>query len=172
VPVVEYALRVSGPFFADEDLAARFDREISTTLRELGLLGQRLVVGGTPAGVASGGGGLRGSIFTELRGQPGARAQVIGSPLFYAPIVEVGRRAGQRPPPMPPMLLWVRRKLGLSGAQAAHVAFLVARKIGRRGTPGAFMFQRAAQQLQGYAQQAFEACAARIASALGGGANA
>lgn len=170
MPEISYEIRPSGPLFEGVDVTGVVDREITTTLRELGLLGQRLVVQGSPRGVASGGGGLRGSIYTELRGTPGLRSQIIASPLVYAPIVEVGRRPGQRMPPHAPILLWTRRKLGVSGEGAVHAAFLIARKIARRGTQGAFMFQRAYQRLRPYAQQQFQACAARISARLGGGA--
>lgn len=168
MPEIRYEITAQGPLF-EADIAAAVDQEITATLRELGLLGQRLVVQGAPRGVAAGSGGLRGSIYTELRGTPGQRSQLISSPLIYAPIVELGRRPGQRMPPAAPILLWTRRKLGLSGSGAVHAAFLIARKIARRGTQGAFMFQRAYQRLRPVAQQQFEACAARITARLGGG---
>ena len=133
MPQISYEIRATGPIFSNPNISEIFDREISATLRELGLLGQRLVVQGTPRGVSSGGGGLRGSIYTELRGVPAQRSQIVSSGLFHAPIVEVGRHPGQAPP-LAPILLWTRRKLGKSGDDAVHIAFLIARKIGRRGT--------------------------------------
>ncbi len=164
---IEYALRATGPLFERRDMQELFDQEISAALVELGNLGQRLVVDGTPSGVSVGGGGLRGSIFTELRGAPALRSQVIASSVFYAPIVELGRRPGQRRPPLEPILLWVSRKLQLSGPRARSVAFLVARKIGRTGTEGKHMFQQAVQRLQPIMQQRFEALAQRITQGLG-----
>jgi len=56
--------------------------------------------------------------------------------------VEYGRTAGKPMPPWGPgsaLALWVERKAG--GDKSA--AFLIARAIGRRGTKGAHMFQRA-----------------------------
>ena len=50
-----------------------------------------------------------------------------------AGVIELGRRPGSRPPPSSVLQPWVRRKLGLSDAQAKGVAFVVARAIGRRG---------------------------------------
>ena len=163
MPALRYQIVATGPLF-EANIAAIFDQEITATLRELGLLGQRLVVQASPRGVSSGGGGLRGSIFTELRGVPGSRSQIISSPLFYAPIVELGRRPGKRPP-LAPILLWARRKLG---QESVHAAWLIARKIGQRGTTGAFMFRHAYRRLVPVAQAQFAATAARIADRLGG----
>lgn len=155
-----------GGLFTDPNVLERFDQEIQSTLAELGAYGQRLVVQAAPRGVSRGGGGLAGSIFTELRGTPARRQAIVASSVFYAPIVEVGRRPGKRPP-IEAIRLWVVRKLGVSPAQARSVAFLVARKIGRRGTDGAHMFQRAATALVPVAQQRFQALQERILRVLG-----
>jgi hypothetical protein len=164
---IAYRIQALGPVFTIRDLRGQFDREITAALLELGALGQRLVVDGAPAGVASGGGGFRGSVFTELRGRPAERSQIIGSPLVYGPVLEVGRRPGKRPP-FQPILLWVRRKLGLQGHLASQAAFLVARKIGARGYPGRFMFQRAAAALEPIARARFQTLAAAMIHRLGG----
>lgn len=168
MPVTSFEIRARGPIFEQDNVQELFDREVATTLRSLGLLGQRIAVGETPAGVASGGGGLRGSIFTELRGAPGNRSQIIASPLFYGPVVEVGRTPGAQRPPLDPILLWTRRKLGLSGAGAAHAAWLIARAIGRRGTVGRHMFAITASRLAAPALAAFQDLGARLAQRLGG----
>lgn len=158
-------LKTAGPLFESRSFQALFDQEISAELTELSSMGQRLVVGGTPRG-ASGLG--RGSIFTELRGRPGARTGVVASSLFYLPIVERGRRPGKQPPTKA-LLLWVVRKLGISDARRARsVAFLIARKIGRVGTTGASMFFQAAQRLDPIARQRFQALGERLARQLGG----
>lgn len=147
------------------DVAMTFDREISGELVELSGIGQRLVVSGTPRG-ASGLG--RGSIATELRGRPGFRGAAVFSSLFYLAIVERGRRPGTQPP-LGPLVYWVTRKLGIADERRARsVAFLIARKIGRRGTSGAAMFFQAAQRLAPIAQTRWEALGARLARLLGG----
>jgi len=165
--VLTFEMNARGPLLTDPAIATRFDRPISAALVDISAFGQRVVVQGTPRGISSGGGGLRGSVFSELRGVPARREGVVASSLFYAPIVEVGRRPGKRPP-LAPILLWVQRKLGLSGTEAQQAAFLITRKIGARGTVGAHMFERAFQRLQPYARQRFEALSRQLADLLGG----
>jgi hypothetical protein len=165
--VITYTLTVNaqGALLADPSIQQRFDREIMATLAELGALGQARVVSRTPTGVSGGGGGLRGSIFTEAYGVPGRRGQIIASSVYYAPIVEKGRTPGARRPPLGPILLWVTRKLGISGP-SPHVAFLVSRKIGQVGTTGVGMFAKTATELQSVARSRFQALQNRIAEIL------
>lgn len=95
----------------------------------------------TPAGVG-GAAGLRGSIFGEAVRKPGRVTGLWGSPLKYAEVVELGRRPGSFPPPSA-LVLWVRRKLGVSHAQASGVAHAIAWKIYRKGTEPVKMFEKA-----------------------------
>lgn len=71
---------------------------------------------------------------TEVRGEGLDVRGVFGSTSPYAPSIE----DGQRPhfPPPNNLVLWVRRKLGVSMDEAPGVAFAVARKISKRGTKG------------------------------------
>lgn len=154
-----------GSLLTDPNVGRRFDQEITATLQELGALGQNRVVAKTPNGVSSGGGGLRGSIFTELHGVPATRGQLISSSVYYAPFVERGRLAGKRPP-SGPILLWVTRKLGKTGPEAQSVAFLVARKIGRSGTRAVKMFERTATEIAPIVRARFQALADRIEGIL------
>lgn len=151
----EIAVEASGPL-ADPTLLERFDAEVSSALQELGALAQRMIVQATPRGISAGGGGLAGSITSELRGVPARREQVVSSSMFYAPIVELGRRPGNRWPPLAPIELWVRRKLHVPADRAAEVAFLVARKIGEEGTSGAHMFEFSFRQLRPIAERRFQ----------------
>jgi len=166
--MIGYQITVSakGGLLTDPAIGQRFDREITATLAELGALGQNLVVKRTPHGISSGGGGLRGSIFTEAHGTPLGRGQRIASSVYYAPIVERGRRPGGHHPPPGPILLWVVRKLGKRGAEAQHVAFLIGRKIARRGTVGAGMFAHALVDLRPLVQSRFQALVNRIGEIL------
>jgi hypothetical protein len=165
--MITYRIEAHGALFNDPAVLDRFDAEISSTLAELGAYGQRLVVQAAPRGVSAGGGGLRGSIFNELRGTPANRQAIVASSVFYAPIVEEGRKAGRRPP-IEKIRLWATRKLGVSSKDSMRVAFLIARKIGRRGYDGAHMFRNAAQLLAPVAQNRFEALGERILRVLRG----
>lgn len=55
--------------------------------------------------------------------------------------VELGRRPGKRPP-LQPIIDWVKIRRIAKGGAARRVAMAIARKIGRRGTPGKFVFKR------------------------------
>lgn len=84
---------------------------------------------------------LRGSIAKQITGQGVNLTGEVATPLMYGLPVETGRKPGRRPP-KDAIKLWVIRKLGLTGREADSAAFLIARAIGRRGTKGAFMFQK------------------------------
>lgn len=161
--MITMRVQATGALLTDPRIATRFDAEITATIAELGALGQQLVVARTPRGVTD---GLRGSIFLEMRGTPARRQAMVASSVFYAPIVEVGRRPGKRPPTAA-LVSWVTRKLRVAPGQAASVAFLVSRKIGARGYVGHHMFQRAAQQLGPIAQQRFTDLGERLRRLLG-----
>lgn len=51
----------------------------------------------------------------------------------HAVYVEFGRSAGAMPPPLAPILAWVRRQLGLSGPDARNVAWAITKTISLRG---------------------------------------
>jgi hypothetical protein len=161
--LITFRVQATGALLTDPAITERFDAEIVGWLSELSAIGQRLVVSATPRGVTD---GLRGSIVTEMRGTPARRQAAVASSLFYAPIVEVGRRPGKRPP-VAALVTWVTRKLGVSPGQAMHVAFLVSRKIGAKGYAGYHMFERAAQQLVPIAQQRAAALEERLRDLLG-----
>ena len=60
----------------------------------------------------------------------------------YGVVVEYGRRPGQPPPPYKDLIPWCTRVLGDPGA-----AYPVARKIGREGTEGKFVFATVAEDI-------------------------
>lgn len=94
------------------------------------------VVGRTPVGAT---GLLAGSILGDTQGTGLGTVGRVFSQDEPAKVmaVETGRRPG-RMPPIAPIRLWATRVLGDPSA-----AWPIARAIGRRGTPGAHMFQRA-----------------------------
>lgn len=64
----------------------------------------------------------------------------------YSSVIEGGRRAGARMPPVAALVPWVRRKFGLSGRAARSAAFAVARKIHRRGIRAKNVLARAIKE--------------------------
>ena len=67
-----------------------------------------------------------------------------------------------------PLFRWVRRKLGVGGAETARVSFLIARSISRRGTTGSGFFHRALEQSQRAVEARVRQLGADIAEKLGG----
>lgn len=113
------------------------DRETKATMLKSLALFESAVIVETPVNV----GNLRSSISSEMRRTARGYQGKVTSPLLYVSPVEFGRRPG-KPPPTSAIKLWVIRKLGVSSAEADSVAFMVARSIGKRGTKGAFMFEK------------------------------
>ena len=68
----------------------------------------------------------------------------LGTNVVYALPVEFGSRPHW--PPRAPIEFWVKRKLRVPAHQVRPVAFLVARKIARRGTPAKEMFRRGLEE--------------------------
>ncbi len=71
---------------------------------------------------------------TEVRGRGLDVRGVFGSTSPYAPVVEDGARPHFPPPNN--LVLWVRRKMGVSIDEAPGIAFAVSRNISRRGLRG------------------------------------
>jgi len=135
-------------------------REVELTVVGIALDMEAGVVAHTPVGAT---GQLRGSITHQISGSGIAMQGRVFStdvPVKVAS-VEHGRAPG-RMPPLAPIELWVRRKLG--GDSAA--AYLIARAIGRRGTNGAQMFHKGYEAGLSKAQARIEALRAAIARAL------
>jgi hypothetical protein len=67
---------------------------------------------------------------------------------YYARVIEYGRRAGARRPPVDALVPWVRDRFGLRGAAARGMAFVIARKIGERGIKPRFVVRDPAVQAE------------------------
>ena len=129
------------------ELAHQFpDAVLAETEMVMDIIVRRLeksVVEKTPRGVG-GQAGLAGSIFGEAVVMGQRVTGTVGTPVLYGEVIELGRRPGQTPPPIAPLIPWVRSKLGIDDAKEQRsVAFAIARKIGKSGFPGVHMFQRA-----------------------------
>lgn len=130
---------------------------------------RREVMARTPVGAS---GNLRGSIFTEIRGEnPSVLRGVVASRVPYAGYVEFGRRAGGGIPPWregSSLYRWVAHKLGPPDGSIERVSFLVARSIARRGIPGRRMFARAFEENRSRIDKRIRELVDEIARRVGG----
>ncbi len=97
----------------------------------------------TPLGVSKAKGGLVSTIHGEVisKGEPIVKG-IVGHQSLYGDVIEKGRRAGKWPPEGV-LLRWIEVKLGVPEAQAKRLEFIIRRKIGQKGFPGAHMFENA-----------------------------
>lgn len=58
---------------------------------------------------------------------------LVSNRMPYSGVIEYGRRRGARPPPTEAIARWAQRKLGLPYKKARGIAFVIAKKIGKRG---------------------------------------
>jgi len=143
-------LQGQGPVIVQKHVE-RFVTEAVTFLqREVELL--------TPQGVSGAQGGLLGSIQHEVQGRGTAMVRgVVGTASPYGEVVERGRRPGRGMPPKGVLVDWIALKFGIPVDMAQRIEFVVRRKIARKGTKGAHMFERALNgnisRLQGMAQR-------------------
>ncbi len=118
----------------------------------------------TPVGVT---GALRQGVQTSITGDALSLVGRVFDPVAYAMPVE----SGSRPhfPPVAPLQLWVRRKLGITDeGEARSVAFLICRAISRRGTRAVQMFRRSFDAHRDRVAGFFAAANARIVARLVG----
>ncbi len=110
----------------------------------------------------------RASIAADSFTTPMGVLGIVGSNQPSAAFVELGTRPHM--PPIAPIQRWVQDRLGLSGAEGRRVAWLVARKIARKGTPAQRVFERTLAANQAQVISIFENVAARLANHLGSAA--
>ena len=112
---------------------------------------------------------LRNSLLSVVQASPAGVLGVVGSPLEYAPYVELGTkphavsRLGKEA-----LAQWAVQKLGVSEKAAMGVAFCIARKIRREGTKGAFMFRDSLAAIEPQILAQFEAAAQGVLDGLAG----
>jgi hypothetical protein len=124
-------------------------------MEAVGERGVGLVVEGTPVGAT---GQLAHTVFPHLEQNAGTITEIIsnGPPadVYAAPVND-----GSRPhfPPYEALIPWVIKKFGATDEKSARsIAFLIARKIARRGTPPVGQYDRAYEQLMQEAQGILE----------------
>ncbi|MBW8034219.1 MAG: hypothetical protein FVQ79_00700 [Planctomycetes bacterium] len=128
------------------------------------LLLEREVKDLTPVGVG-GAGGLRGSIAAQEPVVLGDQVLgAVGTSLNYALPVELGTKPHF--PPVEPLIDWAHAVLGVPESEAPGVAFLIARKISKKGTKGAFMFSRAFNDKRAVIERMYERARDRIVARL------
>ena len=120
-----------------------------------------------PVGVSS---KLRQSIASDVRTMPGSIVGRVGSTMkkeVYPIVMETGRRAGRTMPPPAALERWVEIKLKVPAKRVKGVAFVIARKIGRRGIMGRFFLRKAwfssKRQVDGYFSKALRAITKELA---------
>src|SRR5512139_1365952 len=98
----------------------------------------------TPIGVFGASGGLVSTIYGEVVdvGTPVIKG-IVAHQSVYGDVIEKGRRAGKTWPPEGALLRWIELKTGVPEEQAKRLEFVIRRKIGQKGFPGAHMFERA-----------------------------
>lgn len=107
------------------------------------------------------------SIIPDVFSTPAGVLGVVGSSQPSALFVELGTRPHM--PPVAAMVPWVKAVLGISDPkEIKRVAFLVARKIARKGTPAQRPMGLAVEATEGQIVAMFERAADQIASHLVG----
>lgn len=109
----------------------------------------------------------RNSIGQDAFSTPAGALGVVGSNQATAMFVELGTRPHM--PPVEPLVGWVQQRLGVSAQDAQRVAWLVARKIARVGTPKQLVFQKALNNNATQVRGIFEDAAQRLAQMMAGG---
>jgi hypothetical protein len=107
------------------------------------------------------------SISSDAFATPVGVIGMVGSSQPTAMFAELGTKPHR--PPVQALVPWVRDVLGVDAKRAKSVAFLVARKIARRGTRAKRPFADAAAATDGQVLRMFEDAAARVATRLAGG---
>lgn len=139
-----------------------YKEETKKTLKLIAARYESEVVQRTPAGVG-GASGLRGSIgATEPRVSARGADVTVGSPLEYAEPVEYGRRAGKQPP-VDPLILWAKRKLGLPEEEATRAGWAIAIHLKHNSTKGKFMFRDGWAAMEDWANEQVAILPKRIA---------
>lgn len=140
------------------------EAELFVAAKEADIYLQREVMDATPTAHGT----LRASTFHEERISPEGVIGLVASPLRYVAPVEFGRRPGKQPPHAA-IVDWVAVRFGLHGDAAERTAWVVARAIGRRGTKGAGMYERAFKAGGDFVGQCFERAIERVVRKLAAG---
>lgn len=138
-------------------------RELLAAATEATLLVEREVKERIPKGAT---GLTAASVASDAWITPTGVLGVVNSSQPTALFLEDGTKPHM--PPVEALVPWVRAVLGVEPSRARSVAFLVARKIARKGTPAKKPFEKAAIATESQVLRMFEDAAGRVAAQLGG----
>ena len=131
------------PQFVSQELTLAMDKA-------LGLL-EGAVSARTPVNFGHLKASIQGHILTPFPNLSG----VVTTPKEYGIVMEEGRRAGAKMPPVNAIKLWVVRKLGIPPEEADGVAFVIARSIAKKGIEGRHMFKEGLEVSEPHINQLF-----------------
>ncbi|MFT4243556.1 MAG: hypothetical protein QM569_14885 [Acidovorax sp.] len=141
------------------------DQVLQETITEATLLLQREWQENMPRGASD---LTVASITSDVASTPAGVLGVVGSSQPSALFVELGTRPHM--PPAQALEPWIKAVLGIRDPkEVKSVAFLVARKIAREGTPAQYPMRRAAQATEGQIVALFERAADKVMAHMAGG---
>lgn len=122
-------------------------KELTSAMYEATQFLERTVKEGTPQGVGGAKGGLMSTVQGEVvgKGMPVVKG-IVAHQSKYGDPVEKGRTAGKAMPPEGTLIRWIEVKLGKTEGEAKRLEFVIRRKIGQKGFPGAYMFEKGLDQ--------------------------
>lgn len=136
------------------------DQVLQTAMHEATLLAQREWQENMPRGAS---GLTAASITSDVSSTPAGVLGVVSSSQPSAVWVELGTKPHM--PPSEALQPWVKAVLGIRDPkEVRNVAFLVARKIARHGTPAQRPMARAVEATEGQILAIFERAAAQVAA--------
>lgn len=138
-------------------------RELLAAMTQGTLLVEREVKDGMPRVT----GMTAASVASDAFATPMGVIGTVGSSQPSATFLELGTKPHM--PPVEALIPWVKAVLGVEPKRARSVAFLVARKIARKGTKAQRNFEKAIVATEGQVLRMFEDAAGRVASHLAGG---
>ena len=151
---ISFETETRGPLFEDLLSDEKFQESVGRGVEAILRFGEdevrRQIERADPYPPISTGNFVR-SIFVEVQGPVREVFEgVIGSAAPYAPVIEFGRAPG-RFPPIGPLKIWARRKLG-----SGDLAWPVAQKIRKKGIPARRVFEKARSAIETRAGEILE----------------
>lgn len=159
---------VTGPLFEKKGPEI-INRNLTAAMYEAVAFLEKKVKEKTPQGVGGAQGGLLSTIAGEVinKGTPLVKG-IVFPRSEYGEVIEKGRRANKTMPPSGVLIEWIEKKLGLTDTEAQRVEFLIRRKIGKKGFPGAQMFEVAFTTYFTQVQKIFDKYGFKIAMEMNG----